>query len=125
MLPFRLQPGTGRGTVLGLKLDRMADSVSGQTVVDPKGYLTDLKSIKISTGGCGVTAERLSNRNGNEWACGELGKRCVWGGRAGGGARVRTRDTGLGMVVRSWGVNAFLWHAGGAWVHAFAAGTCY
>lgn len=45
------QPGTGRGTVLGLKLDRMADSVSGQTVVDPKGYLTDLKSIKISTGG--------------------------------------------------------------------------
>ncbi|KAG2447955.1 hypothetical protein HYH02_006984 [Chlamydomonas schloesseri] len=41
--------GTGRGTVLGLKLDRMADSVSGQTVVDPKGYLTDLKSIKIST----------------------------------------------------------------------------
>ena len=26
----------GRGTVLGLKLDRMADSVSGQTVVDPK-----------------------------------------------------------------------------------------
>ncbi|GIL57404.1 hypothetical protein Vafri_12583 [Volvox africanus] len=41
--------GTGRGTVLGLKLDRMADSVTGQTVVDPKGYLTDLKSIKIST----------------------------------------------------------------------------
>ncbi len=76
--------------MLGLKLDRMADSVSGQTVVDPKvgcsgagqwlahtgslacrltcssslekldaemrgvscclqGYLTDLKSIKIST----------------------------------------------------------------------------
>ena len=28
--------GEGRGTVLGLKLDRMADSVSGQTVVDPK-----------------------------------------------------------------------------------------
>ncbi len=28
---------------MGLKLDRMADSVSGQTVVDPKGYLTDLK----------------------------------------------------------------------------------
>ena len=41
--------GTGRGTVLGLKLDRMADSVTGQTVVDPKGYLTDLKSVKIST----------------------------------------------------------------------------
>lgn len=28
--------------MLGLKLDAMADSVSGQTVVDPKGYLTDL-----------------------------------------------------------------------------------
>lgn len=28
--------GEGRGTVLGLKLDRMADSVTGQTVVDPK-----------------------------------------------------------------------------------------
>ena len=27
----------------------MADSVSGQTVVDPKGYLTDLKSMKISS----------------------------------------------------------------------------
>jgi len=39
--------GEGRGTVLGLKLDRMADSVSGQTVVDPKGYLTDLKSMTL------------------------------------------------------------------------------
>ena len=28
--------------MLGLKLDSMADSVSGQTVIDPKGYLTDL-----------------------------------------------------------------------------------
>lgn len=27
----------------------MSDSVTGQTVVDPKGYLTDLNSIKIST----------------------------------------------------------------------------
>ncbi len=36
------QPGEGRSTVLGLKLDSMADSVSGQTVIDPKGYLTDL-----------------------------------------------------------------------------------
>jgi pre-mRNA-processing factor 6 len=41
--------GEGRGTVLGLKLDKLSDSVSGQTVVDPKGYLTDLKSIKISS----------------------------------------------------------------------------
>ena len=41
--------GEGRGTVLGLKLDKLSDSVSGQTVVDPKGYLTDLSSIKISS----------------------------------------------------------------------------
>jgi len=41
--------GEGRGTVLSLKLDNMADSVSGQTVVDPKGYLTDLKSMKITS----------------------------------------------------------------------------
>ena len=27
----------------------MADSVNGQTVVDPKGYLTDLKSMKLSS----------------------------------------------------------------------------
>jgi len=41
--------GEGRGTVLGLKLDRMADSVTGQTVVDPKGYLTDLKSMTLKS----------------------------------------------------------------------------
>uniref|UniRef100_A0A1J3G438 Protein STABILIZED1 n=1 Tax=Noccaea caerulescens TaxID=107243 RepID=A0A1J3G438_NOCCA len=41
--------GEGRGTVLSLKLDRLSDSVSGQTVVDPKGYLTDLKSMKRTT----------------------------------------------------------------------------
>lgn len=38
-----------RGTVLSLKLDKMSDSISGQTVVDPKGYLTDLNSIKITS----------------------------------------------------------------------------
>ncbi|EWM28197.1 pre-mrna-processing factor 6 [Nannochloropsis gaditana] len=38
-----------RETVLSIKLDKMSDSVSGQTVVDPKGYLTDLNSIKINT----------------------------------------------------------------------------
>lgn len=32
--------GEGRNTYLQLKLDRVSDSVSGQTVVDPKGYLT-------------------------------------------------------------------------------------
>ncbi|GFZ05692.1 pre-mRNA splicing factor-like protein [Actinidia rufa] len=41
--------GEGRGTVLSLKLDRLSDSVSGLTVVDPKGYLTDLKSMKITS----------------------------------------------------------------------------
>lgn len=41
--------GKGRDTVLSLKLDRLSDSVSGQTVVDPKGYLTDLKSMKITS----------------------------------------------------------------------------
>jgi len=38
-----------RETVLSIKLDKMSDSVSGQTVVDPKGYLTDLNSLKINT----------------------------------------------------------------------------
>eukprot|EP00963_Diacronema_lutheri_P007363 scaffold649_cov347-Pavlova_lutheri.AAC.2 len=37
----------GRGTVLSLQLDRASDSISGQTVVDPKGYLTDLQGIKL------------------------------------------------------------------------------
>ncbi|KAI9177455.1 hypothetical protein LWI28_015435 [Acer negundo] len=41
--------GEGRGTVLSLKLDRLSNSVSGLTVVDPKGYLTDLKSKKITS----------------------------------------------------------------------------
>jgi len=41
--------GEGRGTVIKLKLDTISDSVSGQTVVDPKGYLTDLKSVKITS----------------------------------------------------------------------------
>lgn len=41
--------GEGRGTVLSLKLDRLSDSVTGQTVVDPKGYLTDLRSMKITS----------------------------------------------------------------------------
>ncbi|RCV17769.1 hypothetical protein SETIT_3G246400v2 [Setaria italica] len=41
--------GKGRGTVLSLKLDRLSDSVSSLTVVDPTGYLTDLKSMKITS----------------------------------------------------------------------------
>ncbi|DAZ94485.1 TPA: hypothetical protein N0F65_003419 [Lagenidium giganteum] len=38
-----------RGAVLSLKLDKMSDSISGQTVVDPKGYLTDLNSLKVTS----------------------------------------------------------------------------
>mmetsp|Transcript_38634 Transcript_38634/g.114846 ORF Transcript_38634/g.114846 Transcript_38634/m.114846 type:complete len:937 (+) Transcript_38634:36-2846(+) len=41
--------GAARNSVLSVKLDQMSDSVSGQTVVDPKGYLTDLNSVKVST----------------------------------------------------------------------------
>nr|DAD29707.1 TPA_asm: hypothetical protein HUJ06_031175 [Nelumbo nucifera] len=41
--------GEGRGAVLSLKLDMFSDSVTGLTVVDPKGYLTDLKSMKITS----------------------------------------------------------------------------
>ena len=33
--------GEAREAVLSVKLDQMSDSVTGQTVVDPKGYLTD------------------------------------------------------------------------------------
>ncbi|CAL8466925.1 g6461 [Coccomyxa elongata] len=41
--------GAGRRQVVTINLDRMADSVSGQTVVDPKGYLTDLNSITLTS----------------------------------------------------------------------------
>jgi pre-mRNA-processing factor 6 len=41
--------GEGRNTVVQLKLDKISDSVSGQTVVDPKGYLTDLKSVTLKS----------------------------------------------------------------------------
>ena len=41
--------GEGRSSVLGLKLDAMGDSVAGQTVVDPKGYLTSLSTLKVSS----------------------------------------------------------------------------
>ncbi|KAI8545948.1 hypothetical protein RHMOL_Rhmol07G0077300 [Rhododendron molle] len=53
--------GEGRGTVLSLKLDRLSDSVSGLTVVDPKGYLTDLNSMKITSGAeiLGTKKERM------------------------------------------------------------------
>lgn len=41
--------GQARNSVLEVKLDLAGDSVSGQTVVDPKGYLTDLASVKVSS----------------------------------------------------------------------------
>jgi pre-mRNA-processing factor 6 len=43
------QVGEARKTVLSLKLKEAGDSVSGQTNVDPKGYLTDLNSQKINS----------------------------------------------------------------------------
>jgi len=38
-----------REAVLSIKIDKIADSITGQTVIDPKGYLTDLNSLKISS----------------------------------------------------------------------------
>ncbi len=41
--------GQGRKMVVDISLKRACDSVTGQSNVDPKGYLTDLGHIKIST----------------------------------------------------------------------------
>lgn len=38
-----------RSTVMTMSLDKMSDSVAGQTVVDPKGYLTSLSNTKIAS----------------------------------------------------------------------------
>jgi len=43
------QLGAARKTVLGINLNKIQDSVGGQTNVDPKDYLTDLKSVKINS----------------------------------------------------------------------------
>ena len=40
--------GEARGSLLSVKLKQISDSVTGQTVVDPKGYLTNLNSMKIT-----------------------------------------------------------------------------
>ncbi|ORY92346.1 PRP1 splicing factor, N-terminal-domain-containing protein [Syncephalastrum racemosum] len=48
MTNFR-EIGQARDKVLGLKLDQVSDSVSGQTTIDPKGYLTDLNSVVIKS----------------------------------------------------------------------------
>ncbi|KAI1288119.1 Pre-mRNA-processing factor 6 [Halotydeus destructor] len=37
--------GEARNALMDIKLTQVSDSVSGQTVVDPKGYLTDLQSM--------------------------------------------------------------------------------
>lgn len=41
--------GEGRKKMVDIQLGHASDSVTGQTVVDPKGYLTDLSHIKISS----------------------------------------------------------------------------
>ena len=39
--------GGARSSVISVKLDRISDSVTGQSVVDPKGYLTVLNSLPV------------------------------------------------------------------------------
>lgn len=46
--------GQARNTLMDIKLNQVSDSVSGQTVVDPKGYLTDLQSM-IPTHGADIS----------------------------------------------------------------------
>ena len=43
--------GEARNTLMGMRLSQVSDSVSGQTVVDPNGYLTDLQSMIPTVGG--------------------------------------------------------------------------
>ncbi|XP_016148957.1 pre-mRNA-processing factor 6-like [Sinocyclocheilus grahami] len=43
--------GQARNTLMDMRLSQVSDSVSGQTVVDPKGYLTDLNSMIPTHGG--------------------------------------------------------------------------
>eukprot|EP00889_Picochlorum_renovo_P000346 jgi/Picre1/27376/NNA_000343.t1 len=61
--------GEGRNTVVQLKLDRISDSVSGQTVVDPKGYLTDLKSVTLKSDAeiSDIKKARLLKAGGGCW----------------------------------------------------------
>ncbi|RUS26071.1 PRP1 splicing factor, N-terminal-domain-containing protein [Jimgerdemannia flammicorona] len=49
MMTNFVEIGQARDKVLGLKLDQMSDSVAGQTVIDPKGYLTDLNSVALKS----------------------------------------------------------------------------
>lgn len=43
--------GEARNTLMDMKLTQVSDSVTGQTVIDPKGYLTDLQSMLPKYGG--------------------------------------------------------------------------
>ncbi|GMT32217.1 hypothetical protein PFISCL1PPCAC_23514, partial [Pristionchus fissidentatus] len=43
--------GQARNKIMDIKLNQVSDSVTGQTVVDPKGYLTDLQSMIPTYGG--------------------------------------------------------------------------
>lgn len=43
--------GQARNKIMDIKLNQVSDSVTGQTVVDPKGYLTDLNSMIPQYGG--------------------------------------------------------------------------
>jgi pre-mRNA-processing factor 6 len=43
--------GAARNQLMDMKLNQVSDSISGQTVVDPKGYLTDLQSMIPTYGG--------------------------------------------------------------------------
>ncbi|PAV79764.1 hypothetical protein WR25_27177 [Diploscapter pachys] len=43
--------GTARNKIMDMKLVQVSDSITGQTVVDPKGYLTDLNSMIPKYGG--------------------------------------------------------------------------
>ncbi len=50
VLPQNLNDvGQARGQLLGFKLDKISDSVSGQTNVDKKGYMTALNSQPINS----------------------------------------------------------------------------
>jgi hypothetical protein len=60
----------------------MADSVTGQTVVDPKGYLTDLNSIVVKSDaeiGCGPEreTERPMLPSLAAWATNNVDKVCM------------------------------------------------
>ncbi|KAK3812059.1 MAG: PRP1 splicing factor, N-terminal-domain-containing protein [Benniella sp.] len=48
MTNFR-EIGEANKQVLGMRLDRMADSASGKTTIDPKGYLTGLNSVVVKS----------------------------------------------------------------------------